>query len=230
MTDNRLHWQPSSPLQLDLGDLAECWALGCPLEAVVLVEQPDRVVALGLLPAYVSTLAEKRQQQQESDESDDAAMRERLLQEDLRLIEAGHYACGELRKRKLVFLVMLTGDFLYFAALLIYQFVLRSQGVQVGDAALSSSADGGGSAYAPWIATRGMRLELMVFALVIDFVGLIAGLQPRTPVVSLFLLLHVLSTVVLSLRSATLFVVWRAAQLACGLWLRSAIQKHQVAG
>ncbi|GFH14667.1 hypothetical protein HaLaN_10766, partial [Haematococcus lacustris] len=80
MTDNRLHWQPSSPLQLDLGDLAECWALGCPLEAVVLVEQPDRVLALGLLPAYVSTLAEKRQQQQDSDESDDAAMRERLLQ------------------------------------------------------------------------------------------------------------------------------------------------------
>ncbi|KAJ9518480.1 hypothetical protein QJQ45_018470 [Haematococcus lacustris] len=205
-----------------LGDLAECWALGCPLEAVVLVEQPDRVVALGLLPAYVSTLAEKRQQQQESDESDDAAMRERLLQEDLRLIEAGHYACGELRKRKLVFLVMLTGDFLYFAALLIYQ-------VTGYTTFLDYNALPGASL--PLICTswhNSMRLELMVFALVIDFVGLIAGLQPRTPVVSLFLLLHVLSTVVLSLRSATLFVVWRAAQLACGLWLRSAIQKHQM--
>ncbi|KAJ9518826.1 hypothetical protein QJQ45_026128, partial [Haematococcus lacustris] len=216
---------PDVSLLSQLGDLAECWALGCPLEAVVLVEQPDRVLALGLLPAYVSTLAEKRQQQQDSDESDDAAMRERLLQEDLRLIEAGHYACGELRKRKLVFLVMLTGDFLYFAALLIYQLSTSAANTSARRVPAAASARG-----LPCLLTciKGMRLELMVFALVIDFVGLIAGLQPRTPVVSLFLLLHVLSTVVLSLRSATLFVVWRAAQLACGLWLRSAIQKHQM--
>lgn len=54
------------------------------------------------------------------------------------------------------------------------------------------------------------------------------GTQNKTPVLSLFILLEVMATVLISLQGLSFFVLWRAVLLSTALWLRTAVFKFQV--
>ncbi|KAG2448114.1 hypothetical protein HYH02_006699 [Chlamydomonas schloesseri] len=74
-----------------------------------------------------------------------------------------------------------------------------------------------------WPTPKTLTLEEVAFSLVVDLVGVMAGFQEKPPVLGLFLLLDLITTILIGIHGISLFLLFRGVQMAVCILYRNAL-------
>ncbi|GLI70053.1 hypothetical protein VaNZ11_014822 [Volvox africanus] len=212
VTEGAFPW-PAIEVNPDVPEVPEI-----PEDAVIIVEHPDGSADVGIDTSKLPKIPVARNARQARLVHDaESAASEALRQEQAQIFRA-----TVLRKRRIVFMAILVADGLFFGATLLYQLLTGGlNGMRRKGLTLKSE-----SGWQWWLDPKSLTLEEMALSLIVDLIGLAAGLQDKTYMLGLFMILQAIATVLISLRGFSLFLLMRLAELVAAAMLRSAVFRY----
>ncbi|GIL87464.1 hypothetical protein Vretifemale_15445 [Volvox reticuliferus] len=143
-----------------------------PEDAVIIVEHPDGSADVGIDPSKLPKIPEARHARRQAQLALDA---ESAASEALRQEQARIFRTTVLRKRRVVFMVILAADWLFFGASLLYQLLTGGlKGMRRKGLTLKSEWG-----WRWWLDPKSLTLEEMALSLIVDLIGLAEPVRNR---------------------------------------------------